>query len=242
MWLHKHIALWAFVKITSGSQEQIAIFWSTHHNDIFGSQRLISDQKLQKMRCPVSKIMKLYRRGSESIGFREKSSGFEKKYQVNLYRVFFMLLKSHWVKVSGFLYRVFPKKANLIKKRLCLKPPFSVQVSLKPSTTRKGQFPLKTLLFLWRFQWIFKCKSAVLKRNLTFFFAGCSKTLTVNLRFHDFLGVQKLVGFIETKCFDWGWSWVVSLKPRVSTEEEAEIEYASFNEFHQAFLVENLWY
>ena len=50
----------------------------------------------------------------------------------------------------------------------------------------------------------------VLKGNLTsFFFDGFSETLTVYLRFHDFLVVQKL----KLK--------VVSLKPRVSTEEEA---------------------
>ena len=53
-------------------------------------------------------------------------------------------------------------------------------------------------------------RKKVLKGNLTFFFYGFSETLTVNLRFHDFLGVQKL----KLK--------VVSLKPRVSTEEEAE--------------------
>ena len=49
----------------------------------------------------------------------------------------------------------------------------------------------------------------VLKGNLTFFFYGFSETLTVYLRFHDFLVVHKL----KLK--------LVSLKPRVSTEEEA---------------------
>ena len=48
----------------------------------------------------------------------------------------------------------------------------------------------------------------VLKGNLIFFFDGFSETLTVYLRFHDFLVVQKL----KLK--------VVSLKPRVSTEKE----------------------
>ena len=80
----------------------------------------------------------------------------------------------------------------------------------------------------------------VLKANLSFFyffFDGYCETLTVILRFHDFWGFivwnwrwfhwnqgfrmwRRSDGFITTKGFDWGGGRVVSLKPRVSTEEE----------------------
>ena len=87
--------------------------------------------------------------------------------------------------------------------------------------------------------------------------SGFSETLTVYLRFHDFLGFQKLepklvslkgfdweggqVASLETKCFDWDGGWVVI--ETKGFDWDGQSNTLGFNEYHPtSFSVEHPWF